>query len=130
MKVLLSLPMVILPLFLGCAGTATLITPQMVSDAESLRKAVIGSDSQLVEARVGDSLYVLAGKLREQGKEKEAFAKMDLAIIFFRLASAREELAQSRKKALELETSLKVARSKLEEYERVLSDLKSPKDDK
>lgn len=127
--VFLLIVVVTLSLGGGCATRRVSLTPQMLSEATLLHESLAGANVHSIEARIGDSLFVLAQTQHSTGRDTDAFANMDLALIFFRLAVARHELAQSRENVRELETSLTIARSKLAEYERILSGVMAEEDE-
>ena len=74
-----------------------------------------------------DSLFTVATKLMKDGKDKEAYYVMELAVIHYRLALSYNELDESKKKNKELETSLIKAQDKLDTYKKVLSEIESMK---
>ena len=74
-----------------------------------------------------DSLYTVASKLKDAGKDKEGYYIMELAVIHYRLALSYDELERSKKKNKELEVSLIKAQDKLDTYKKVLSEIESMK---
>ena len=74
-----------------------------------------------------DSLYTVASKLKDAGKDKEGYYIMELAVIHYRIALSYDELERSKKKNKELEVSLIKAQDKLDTYKKVLSEIESMK---
>ncbi len=74
-----------------------------------------------------DSLYSLASRLNQNGKEKDAYMIMELAGVYYRIAVSQDEIAQSRKETDRLQQLLIVAKDKLDTYKKVISELESIK---
>ena len=74
-----------------------------------------------------DSLYTVASKLKQAGKDKEGYYVMELAVIHYRLGLSYSELYRSKRKNKKLEMSLIKAQDKLDTYKKVLSEIESLK---
>lgn len=74
-----------------------------------------------------DSLFSVATKLMKDGKDKDAYYVMELAVIHYRLAISYSELDMSKKMNKELKMSLIKAQDKLDTYKKVLSEIEAIK---
>ena len=74
-----------------------------------------------------DSLYSLAVRLNQNGKEKDAYVILEVAGVYYRIAVSQDEIAQSKKEIDKLGQLLVVAKDKLDTYKKVISELETMK---
>jgi hypothetical protein len=110
----------------GCTSDFSLLVDERYSTAAALRSSCEKSGVNQPEVIIGDSLVKVGNELKQKGKDKEAFSRLDYAVIFYQLALAKHTLEQIEQHNRELATSLSVARSKLEAYEKILQQYGTP----
>ena len=109
---------------LSCASQYTLFNQERSSEANALRSFCLDNSIDLPEVSMADSLMAIGNRLRAKGNHRDAYNRLDFAVIFYQLAIAKFRLGRSEIQNKELETSLNVAKSKLAAYEKILTGLK------
>jgi hypothetical protein len=106
----------------SCTSEFALLADERSSTALSLRKSCEQYTIRLPEVLAADSLMGVGMRLKSEKRYREAYCRLDYAAIFYRLALAKHSLEKIEAHNRELETSLNVARSKLDVYERMLGE--------
>lgn len=109
----------------SCGSGYKLLAQERASAASALKASCENEKVQEIEVTIADSLYEVAVELRAKGKHREAFSRLDFAVILYQLALAKSTLEETIEENQELETALKVAQSKLATYEQILQELKA-----
>jgi hypothetical protein len=109
----------------SCGSGYKLLAQERASAASALKASCEENSVEEIEVTIADSLYDVAAELRAKGNHREAFERLDFAVILYQLALAKSTLQETIEENQELETELKVAQSKLATYERILQELKA-----
>ena len=109
----------------SCGSGYQLLAQERASAASALQASCKEGNVDEIEVTIADSLYEVAAEMRAKGNHREAFGRLDFAVILYQLALAKSTLQETIEENQELETELKVAQSKLATYERILQELKA-----
>jgi hypothetical protein len=98
-----------------------------MTEATTLKNFCDQNNFKSAEISCADSLVSLANIRQQAGEREDAFAAFDLAIIYYRLAMSKNELAQTEKVVENARQKLSDDEDQLNTYKKVLDELKGGK---
>lgn len=110
----------------ACVTTYQPLARATLNSANSL--AAFCDQNGLTSPRIEEAkkLYLEGEKLMEDGKEEEAYVKLELAVLLYRVVIAEHEFALSKERLGQARTRLAEAEEKVEYYDKLLKSLKLP----
>lgn len=109
----------------ACGSNAALLADRSRSEAQQLQDVCRLSTLSNEETKKADALMATAGKHQKDGDEETALREADLASIYYRLALARRELAETQAAVDALKASLSKDNDQLQTYQQVLQEVKA-----
>ena len=109
----------------ACGSNAALLAERSRTEAEQLQDVCRRSTLANEETKKADALMAAAAKHQKDGDEEVALREADLASIYYRLALARRELAETQAAVDALKTSLAKDKDQLQTYNQVLEEVKA-----
>jgi hypothetical protein len=128
-KLLAGIAMAVFVLCMGgCDDTGyNLLLRADMTEATTLKNFCDQNNFKSAEISCADSLVSLANIRQQAGEKEDAFAAFDLAIIYYRLAMSKNELAQTEKVVENARQKLSDDEDQLNTYKKVLDELKGGK---
>jgi hypothetical protein len=122
----LVLMMSALLLFLmSCAAQFPFIASATLSEATEL-KVLCGQEKlSSSELKIADSLYSQGSGLVEKGKNELAYALLDRAIVYYRLALSRSAITKKEQEIAKQKKALAKTHEDVSAYQQVLQELKT-----
>jgi hypothetical protein len=111
-------------LLASCAGSSQMLSRTTANMAGALKSFCEQHNIRTVETRTADSLYVQATVKLQKGMKVDGYATMDLAVIYYRLALSKQELAMAEKRLDEAREQISEQEQHLHDYNEVLAELK------
>lgn len=112
-----------LPLFVSCGMVRQLPSLSMASEAKTLKTYCEQINLQSPDVKQADQFYADANVQLRQNRHEEAYSKMDLAVIYYRLALSKMELEESKAKLQEASRKLNEDENQLNEYLEILDGM-------
>lgn len=114
-----------LALLAGCGSNAALLAERAQTEAEQLQEACRRTSLASEDTKKADALVASAVKHKKDGDDEAALREGELAVIFYRLALARRELAETQAAVEVLKSSLAKDKDQLQTYQQVLEEVKA-----
>ena len=108
----------------SCLAGSKMLSMTSASVAGALKAFCEQQNVRSADTRAADSLYALGTAKLQGGQKSDGFAKMDLALIYYRLALSKQELASSEQKLADSQERLGEEQQQLNEYREVLKEMK------
>jgi septal ring factor EnvC (AmiA/AmiB activator) len=112
-----------LPLFISCGMGRQLPSLSMASEAKTLKTYCEQINLQSPDVKQADQFYADANVQLQQNRHEEAYSKMDLAAIYYRLALSKMELEDSKAKLQEASRKLNNDENQLNAYLEILQGM-------
>lgn len=120
------LPLLYAPAFLfSCSSQYPMLATTAGKKAVELQSYCRERNITSDEVKTADSLYAVAERMLAKGKEEPAYLLFDLAMVNYRHALSKREVAASRREVAVLRKSLTRAQQELETYKKILSEVES-----
>jgi hypothetical protein len=115
--------LLILPLVLSCSSGYQLLSQATSTEANTLKSYCEQINLQSPDTKKADLLFTEANVMLQKRKLKEAHRKMDLVVIYYRLALSKSEMEQSKKLLQEASRQLNEDENQLNSYLEILQEM-------
>ena len=115
----------LLLLLVSCAAQFPFIAPAMLTEATELKVVCEQEKLDAAQLKVADSLYSGGDALIKKGKNEAAFALLDRATVYYRIALTNAAIAKKEKEVASQEQALSKTREDVSAYQQVLKELKT-----
>ncbi len=116
-------------LLYACSSQYPMLSKQVSTEALTVKEYCTKNGISSEITGKADSLYASAESLNKNGKDEESYFTMELALIHYRLALSKHDVAQTEKVIAKLSSELKNTADELKTYQKILTELESTKNE-
>ena len=114
----------VVALLVFCTPGYRTLSQTSVNEAGTLKSYCEQNNLQSPEIAKADSLYAYANGQLQKGWGEEGYTKMDLAVLYYRIALSKREMSLTQKRYEEAERQLSDDENELATYKEVLREMK------